>query len=254
MQPEHGLEEMRRVVGVLDQMGRGSGPSVVAVVLDEFQDITRLLERGDWILRELIQTSEGLSFTCAGSRRGIIDRILAPEGAFHRFFEPLAFGPMDPDHLATWIESRLEGWGIACEGDVGREIVELAGGRTEDVVRLARAVFLDALPGGRATPASVATAFDRAAIEDHDRYQRLWGDLPRSQQAVLRAVAGGGTSLYGADARSRFGLTSPGTIRNALASLRESSLLVESEEPQIDDPYFRRWILLRAMPGGTGAG
>jgi hypothetical protein len=158
---------------------------------------------------------------------------------------------MDPKHLATWIESRLKQPGIECERGVGREIVTLVGGRTEDAVRLARAVFLDALRGGRAETRDVPTALATAALEDHHRYQRMWNNLARSQQAVLRALAAGERHLYGREARERFGLTSPGTIRNALHALQDASLLGESEEPCIDDPYFRQWILLRAMPGGA---
>lgn len=248
MEPEHGWDELRRVIGVLDGVGARGAGRVIVVVLDEFQEVTRLLQRGDWRLRDLIQTSETLSFVCAGSRRGIIDRIVSPDGAFHRFFEPLAFGAMDSDHLATWIESRMERAGVECERGVGRKIVALGGDRTEDCVRLARAVFLEGLRRGRATVDDAAPALAATALEDHDRYRRLWSDLPRSQQSILRAVAAGETSLYGAEARARFGLTSPGTIRNAIRSLRDSSLLVESDEPRLDDPYLREWILLRAMP------
>ena len=250
MEPEHGLDEVRRVVGVLDRLAAVDSAPVVAVVLDEFQDVTRILERGDWILRDIIQTSKALSFVCAGSRRGVIDRILAPDGAFHRFFEPLFFGPMDPEHLARWIESRLSRPGIQCEPGVGREIVDLAGDRTEDAVRLARGVFFEALRRGKAAVPHVAPALQAAALENHDRYHRLWNELSRAQQALLRAVAAGETQLYGREARDRFGLTSPGTIRNALKALRDRSLLVESDPARLDDPYFRQWILLRAMPEG----
>jgi hypothetical protein len=252
MDPGHGLDELRRVVAVLDRLTSRNRAVAVAVVLDEFQEVVGIQERGEWILRDIIQGSGALAFVCAGSRRGIIDGVLAPAGAFHRFFEPLAFGPMDPRHLATWIESRIEQPGIECERGVGREIVTLVGGRTEDAVRLARAVFLDALRDGRAETGGVATALARAALEDHHRYQHIWNNLARSQQAVLRALASGERRLYGREARELFGLTSPGTIRNALNSLEDASLLAGSEEPGIDDPYFRQWILLRAMPGGTG--
>lgn len=249
MDPSHGLDELRQVVEVLDRLAAQDGSPVVALVLDEFQEVNRISERGDWILRDLIQSSLGLSFVCAGSRRGVIDRILAADGAFHRFFEMLDFGPMDPDHLARWIESRVTQPGISCEPGVGREIVALARRRTEDVVRLARAVFLEALGKGRATLADVAPALQVVALENHDRFQRLWSELPQSQQAVLRALAAGETALYGRAARESFGLTSPGTIRNALGALRARALLTETDEPSIDDPYFQRWILLRAMPG-----
>jgi hypothetical protein len=157
---------------------------------------------------------------------------------------------MDPDHLATWIESRIEQQGIKCKKGVGQEIVTQAGGRTEDVVRLARAVFLAALGKGKAKKADVAKALAVAALEDHHRYHRLWNNLARSQQAVLRALAAGETQLYGREARERFGLTSPGTIRNALRALQDAALLADSETMEIDDPYFREWIRLRAMEGG----
>lgn len=247
MDSGHGLDELRRVVGVLDDLADQQDGPTVAVVFDEFQEIMRLADRGDWLLRDLIQTSKRLAFVCAGSRRGVIDGLLAGEGAFHRFFEPLNFGSIDPDHLATWIESRLEGAGISCEPGVGAGVVEVAGGRTEDCIRLAQAVFMERFGRGSATTASVAPALTAAAMADHDRYQRIWSDLPRSQQAVLRAFAAGESAIYGAEARARFGLTSPGTIRNAVRALQDRMLVAESADPRIDDPYFREWIRERAM-------
>jgi hypothetical protein len=247
MDPGHGLDELRRVLAIVDDLAGREGAGPVAVVLDEFQDITRLVDRGDWLLRDLIQTSEHMAFVCAGSRRRVIDTLLAKDGAFHRFFEPLTFGPMDAEHLATWIESRLRGAGVACDSGVGARVLELAGDRTEDCVRLARALFLERMGSANATATDVDGALAVAALEDHDRYHRLWGDLPRSQQAVLRAIAAGETAVYGADARSDFGLTSPGTVRTAVMALQDRALLVEDAEPRIDDPYFREWIRLRAM-------
>ena len=250
MDPEHGLDELRRVVAVLDDLVSKPGVGAVAVVLDEFQEVVGIQERGDWILRDIIQTSSELAFICAGSRRSVIDGILAAEGAFHRFFEPLAFGAIDPEHLARWIESRLGKPGFECEGGVGEEIVTLAGGRTEDAVRLARAVFFGALRSGRVKRVDVASALETASLEDHHRYQRLWNNLARSQQAVLRALAAGEEQLYSRAAREYFGLSSSGTTRNAVRALQQTSLLTEEGRPTIDDPYFRQWIRLRAMPNG----
>ncbi len=57
--------------------------------------------------------------------------MVEPKRAFYNMLDVLHFGPIDPKHLARWIESRMEGAGVAAHG-VGAYIAELAGPRTRD--------------------------------------------------------------------------------------------------------------------------
>ena len=247
--PEHGKEELGRAIRVLDRLAQERNVRL-ALVLDEFQQIARLVEVGGWVLRELMQEAHHLSFICAGSRRSLIEEMLSEEGAFHRFFEPLNVHQIDPEHLATWLEDRMNSAGVRTEPGVGNSIISRMGPRTQDCLQLARAVFSFGQGRGRVSREDVTGALLGSVLEDADRFETVWAGLARSQQAVLRAVAVGEEHLYSQDAARRHGLPTAGTVRRAILALQDKRHLTEGKELGIDDPFFREWILLRAMPDG----
>jgi hypothetical protein len=53
-----------------------------------------------------------------------------------------------------------------------------------------------------------------------------------------------------ADVATRHGLPTSGTVGTALKALQERRLIAETEPYRVEDPCFRQWILLRAMPDG----
>lgn len=252
--PTWGQEELLRVLTVLDGLATQKKP--VAVVLDEFQEVMRLDDRADWILRGLMQDCHNLSFICAGSRRRVIDGLLTQERAFHRYFESLFFGPMDPDFLGRWIEERLEGSVVSVIPGLGRAIVDRVGPRTQDCVQVARAVFLVAAAlGSTVGPGEVQQVLRSLVLEDADRFLKQWLGLSGTQRAVLQAVASREVQLFSDRVRRRFGLKSSGSVQVAIHALEKKWILVPGTKSHaIDDPFFREWILMKAMPGGIEGG
>ncbi len=242
-------DQLERVVRTLDDLAGRRGVSV-ALVLDEFQEVETLVPRGGWILRDLMQTTHHMSFVCAGSRLSLVDRLIAPDGPFHRFFEPLAIGPMDPGHLGPWMESRMEGAGLEVDPGVGAAILERAGPRTQDALQLARAVFLAGVVKGGVDVADVTVAFRRSVLEDGDRFETIWAGLADSHRRVLRAVAMGEVHLASQEVGARYGLPTTAAVSKAVRVLQERRHLGTGTPVRMDDPFFAEWILLRAMPDG----
>lgn len=247
--PARARDDLERVVRALDALAaeRGQG---VALVLDEFQEAEVLQPRGGWVLRDLMQTTHHISFICAGSRLSLVDRLIAPDGPFHRFFETLSVGSIEADHLARWMESRMEAAGVEVGPGVGAAILERAGPRTQDALQLARAVFLSGAVSGHLAVDEVDAAFRRSVLEDGDRFETLWSGLADSHRRILRAVASGEVHLASREVRTRYGLPSTAAVSKAVRVLRERRHLTTGEPPRVDDPFFREWILLRAMPEG----
>ena len=246
---DEGKDRLRRIVLALDEL-TGEKAQPIAIVLDEFQEVERIVPRGGWFVRDLMQTSHGLSFVCAGSKLSLIDELIAPEGPLHRFFEPLTLDAMDPAHLARWIESRMEGAGVAPTPGLGRSIIARVGPRTQDCLQLARAVFLAGAAKGRAEEGDVEEVLRRSVLEDRDRFETLWEGLADSHRGVLRALAVGETQLGAREVRRRWALPSTSAISKAVRVLQDRRHLSSKEPVRIEDPYFREWILLRAMPDG----
>ena len=248
--PTEDKDRLRRITTALDEIAGERGDRI-AIVLDEFQEIDHLLDRGGWFVRELMQTTHHLSFVCAGSKLGLIERLIAESGPLYRFFEPLTVGPIDPEHFALWIESRLEGAGVDPAPGVGAAIIEMVGPRTQDCLQLARAVFVLGAASGAVGHDDLGRALSRTALEDRDRFETLWEGLADSHRGILRALAAGETHLGAQEVRRRWGLPSTSAISKALKVLQRRRILSARDPVGVEDPYFRHWILLRAMPDGV---
>ncbi|HUG39109.1 MAG TPA: ATP-binding protein [Longimicrobiales bacterium] len=226
-----------------------SGGERIAVVLDEFQAIGRFGgETAEWHLRDLMQRHGELSFVCAGSELSLIHDMLGRDRAFFRAFELLHLGPIARDHLARWIDDRLDGAGVRAAG-IGEAVIDAAGPRTQDVLQVARHVYARALPRGEAVEADVGEAVLDVVREEEPVIRATWLNLTTHQQNVLRAVAAGVDQLFASATRDRFGLPTSSSVAAAVDALEGRGLLFRDEgRVAFDSPFVRVWVEREALP------
>ena len=243
---ERQAETLESVLDHVDRLAvEVGGP--VAIVLDEFQEVVELgPDRVDWWLRSIMQRHQNVSYVCAGSRKRVIDLLIAKEGPFFGGFERLWVGPVDREHLATWIDSRMEGAGVPAPG-CGHAVVEAVGPRLEDVMNLARQTFYLSASRGSYDPEDPRRALDEIVRADEAAFHTLWNGRTALQQNVLRAVASGEQALHAAETRERYALGPSSSVTVAVRALLDREILDRDErEIAFDNPFFRRWV--EAMP------
>jgi uncharacterized protein len=244
--------QYRTLAEVLDALEAMAGERRVAfaVVLDEFQEIHGLGgEQAEWRLRGIVQHHRHVSYVFAGSRTALIRRMQQKNRAFYRLADGLVMGPIDPTHLARWIELRMAGGGVDAAG-VGERIVRLAGPRTRDVVQLARKTFDHGRGAGVAGEQTIRAAFGELIAEEGDTVRVYWDALTPAQQNVLRAVAAEEPQLTGQGARRRFALASPPAVTKAVRKLLEDGVVVRTGDGPYacDSPFVRGWLIQHALP------
>jgi len=256
---EHPEDEQRRTLGnvldALNEMALARGTSL-GIALDEFQEIRKFGgSTAEWDLRGVIQRHQAIGYVLAGSREHLIQRMIESDGALYKMVDKLAFGPMDPAHLAGWIDARMAERGVPGRG-AGERIVQLGGPRTRDVVQIARRCF--DLARTRPLQECPERAFQEIVEEEFDLLRARWGGLTALQQNVLRAVAAARQGLTSRETLRRFALGPSGTASNAAAALVTSGLLVR-EDPytrgrvstptgyDFDSPFFRAWVLQNTL-------
>ncbi len=246
-------EERRRAFeGVFDRLSsiREGTRRPVAVVLDEFQAVRTFAgESSEWHLRDVMQRHGDLAFVCAGSQESLIHGMIGPDRAFYKMFDLLHLGPIDEDVFADWLEERLaRGSGVA--PGVGRELVRLAGPRTQDVVQVARQLYFRGLAAGRRVEvADVRASFDEVVRSEAPLLRTIWSELSAQQQDVLRVVALGVERLYSAEARDQYGLPGASSVHKAVETLVARGLLVRRDDGvAFDSPFFRRWVRSEVAP------
>lgn len=246
---ERQRRSLEQVVRVLAAEAEGTGR--VAVVLDEFQAIRRFGgEEAEWHLRDLVQRHGDLSFICAGSEVSLVEEMLGKDRAFFRMFELLHLGPVAPDHLARWIESRMKKAGVDPAG-VGAEIVARAGPRTQDILQVARHVYARGLARGGPGADAVTGAIRDVVREEDPVIRTIWSDLTPHQQNVLRAVASGAEQIFSTATRARFGLPTSSTVAAAVDALEKRGILARDAEDgsiDFDSPFVRSWVEQEVLP------
>ncbi len=245
---EPGVREQIRILIESIDRRRRAVDKPVAVVLDEIQAVLSLNEEGaDWYLRDLMQSAPDVSFLCAGSQPTILEAMVnEKDAAFFRFFTPgPRFGPIDKDHMGNWIAHRMTEAGVTCDVPQGQAIAAI-GDRTQDIIQFADEVFSRGQRQGRVDEGVFEEALQSILRKEHERYLRTWERLTSNQRIGLRAVAAGVRNLFAHDA----GLPiPPSSLHRVLEALHSRRILTDgAPREEIDDPFFREWILRYAMP------
>ena len=196
----------------------------------------------------MIQRHEALSYVLAGSREELIRDMTSKKRAFFELLEPLHVGPIDPLHLARWIDDRLRSRGIEPAGS-GTAAIPMSGPRTRDIMVHASAIFELAREARRVGEDMPARAFENVVDQRHELFLSLWDTLSPGQQNVLRALAAGEGSPFGEGTRDRFGLGPSVSVAGAVERLVGRDLLVRGEDDYaFDSPFFRRWVERETLP------
>lgn len=250
------LGEQQRTLGqVLDALEdiAARRKATIGIVLDEVQELHALGgEQAEWHLRGVIQHHQHLAYVLAGSRPTVLREMTGEGRAFYGMLDTLAFGPIDADHLATWIESRFSAAKLPARR-IGAECIGLAGPRTRDVVQLARKLYDVASTGKKrkVDTGLVALAFSELIDDMDDGLRAQWEDASNIQRDVLRAVAAAKAGLTTEETRAAFTLPASGSVAKAAATLVDERRLARSvESPSgyaFDNPYFRGWVIRNAL-------
>lgn len=245
-------DQYQTLTGVLDALERmfADRSETFAVVLDEFQEIHGLGgEQAEWRLRGVAQHHQHLSYVFAGSKTSLIRRMQNKNRAFYQLADRLPFGPIDPTHMARWIDARMAGENVRVAG-AGQAIVALAGPRTRDIVQLARKTFDHARGSGGANEQVVAEAFGELIAEEDDAVRLYWDGLTAGQQNVLRAIAAGEPQLTGQGAQRRFALASPPAVKKTADKFEEDGVAIRIGDGsyECDSPFVRGWLIQHALP------
>lgn len=248
------LEEQRRsleqVLGALDAMAAARGVTL-AIILDEFQEIHRFGgESAEWNHRSFLQQQQHTSSVLAGSRSHLIRRMLGKNRAFYQMLDRIPIGPSAPDHLARWIDERLEGAGVQARG-IGTRCIEIAGPRTRDVVELARKAYDLRAAVDRVEEELLRRSYLELIKREDDLARPFWESFTPHQQNVLRAVAAGSHQLTAQETRARFALRSSAAVSKAVKEFVEPGNVVRLANRRgydFDSPYLRGWVVRNALP------
>jgi uncharacterized protein len=212
------------------------------IVLDEFQDITKVKEM-DAILRSHIQfQGEVASFVFAGSEPGLMRELFEDkERPLYGAAVPMRLNRLPDPEIATYIVARFKDTGRSV-GDALNPLVATAHGHPQRAMLLAHRLWEEVEPEGAATLADWNHAHTAALTELQPEFDAHWRRLATSEQKALRAVIAGEGSPFQKRVLEQLDLPKS-TARAALRSLVANATVEQQKDDYVVvDPLFAEWI------------
>ena len=212
------------------------------IVLDEFQDITKVREM-DALIRSHIQfQGEVASFIFAGSEPGLM-RELFEDGDRPLYGQavPMRLRRLADTDIADYIIARFRESGRSV-GEALNPLLAAAKGHPQRAMLLAHRLWGVVEPGGTATLADWTAAHAASLAELQPEFDAHWRRLSTNAQKALRAVVTGDGSPFQRRVLEQLDLHKS-TARAALQALVTNATVEQDAETYaLVDPLFAEWI------------
>jgi hypothetical protein len=212
------------------------------IVLDEFQDVTKVREM-DAIIRSHIQfQGEVASFVFAGSEPGLMRELFdEKERPLYGQAVPMRLGRLADADIAAYIIERFR----ETERSVGEALNPLLGaakGHPQRTMLLAHRLW-DVVASGETAGLDAWDVAHKAALKElQPEFDANWRRLSTNAQKALRALVGGRGSPFRTQVLEQLDLAKS-TARAALQGLVANGTVEQEEEDYVVvDPLFAEWI------------
>ena len=200
------------------------------VVLDEFQEVVKIQKGLDRQLRSLMQRQHNLNYILLGSQESMMEAIFEKKTSpFYHFGQMIRMGKIPYDDFHKYITDRIDAEGVA------DEILQFTACHPYYTQQLASQVW--EMTRWKDTRDDIVEKAVVALVEMHDLdYERLWQNMNRTDRYTLKLLA---LSQMPMQNRSK----APSTSYSSLLRLMKAGYVVRVPQYEIEDPFFRRWIL-----------
>jgi hypothetical protein len=222
------------------------------IVLDEFQDITKVKDM-DALLRSHIQfQGEVASFIFAGSEPGLMRELFEnKERPLYGQAVPMRLERLADADLAGYIIDRFRETGRSV-GDALNPLIAAVQGHPQRAMLLAHRLWEETDADGTATLADWTKTRAAALTELQPEFDANWRRLSTNEQKALRAVVAGQGSPFQRRVLEQLDLPKS-TARAALTSLRANATVEQrGEDYVLVDPLFAEWIASLRDAGDDG--
>src|SRR5262245_57827277 len=212
------------------------------IVLDEFQDVTKVAGM-DALLRSHIQfQGEVASFVFAGSEPGLMRELFEDkERPLYGQAVPMRLERLADADIAAYITDRFRETQRSV-GDALNPLIASARGHPQRAMLLAHRLWAEVEPKASATLSDWANAHAAALAELHPEFDAHWRRLSTTAQKALRAVVVGEGSPFRRRVLEQLGLpksTARASLRTLLA---DATVEQQGEAYVVVDPLFAEWI------------
>ncbi len=228
----------------------------VVIVFDEFQEIVALDKRFPNLMRAVFQAQPEVGHVYLGSKRHVLERIFNDKNEpFWRSAKRFEIGAIPLEKFASFIRQRFSQTDKGIDDEAVGHLLRTTGGHPYGTQELAYFVWELVPTGQHAHAGDVETALERVLRSEHNHFDKLWDDAPRSQRLLMLALAEEpSSSIYSAEYHARHELPANPGLQIALGGLVKKEIAAKAEDGsyQIVEPFFAEWLLREQRDYGVG--
>lgn len=233
---QSGVQEVVLLEDVLNLLERAhSEKDRLIVVLDEFQEIKDISSGLDRQLRSIMQEQKHINYILLGSQESMMTDIFEDKKSpFYHFGELMRLGKLPRQDFYDYLVERLS----AVFPESCRVLADRILNFTECHPYYSQQLAANVWQIGVLQPKSedvLQAAVDHIVVSHALDYERIWMGFKRTNRWILQRLASG-KSLQDGEYRTS-------TIYSALKRLQKDGYAVYSDHYELEDPFFRQWIL-----------
>ena len=221
------------VLGTLENIGNERNRLVV--ILDEFQEILEIETGLDKQLRAIMQEQKNINYILLGSQESMMEDIFEKKKSpFYHFGQLMRLRKLPRNEFEQYISSRLKTLLPKNYNEITKEILDYTDCHPYYSQQLASQIWQTAIINPECTD-----LFSKALQQIEEThcldFERIWIRLNRTDKKILQTLASD-TQLTMIDLRTS-------TIYSALKKMQKQGLVIYSNRYEIEDPFFKKWIL-----------
>lgn len=205
------------------------------VVLDEFQEIKDISSGLDRQLRSIMQEQKHINYILLGSQESMMTDIFEnKKSPFYHFGELMRLGKLPRQDFYDYLVERLS----AVFPESCRVLADRILNFTECHPYYSQQLAANVWQIGVLQPKSedvLQAAVDHIVVSHALDYERIWMGFKRTNRWILQRLASG-KSLQDGEHRTS-------TIYSALKRLQKDGYAIYSDHYELEDPFFKQWIL-----------
>ena len=229
------------VLNMIEKLGEEKKRPIV--VFDEFQDLLLLDKSLDKRLRSVIQFHKNINYIFFGSSETLMKKIFEKKKSpFYHFGQLFTLKKISYADFLSFLKTRFaKKTDHAVE--ISEKILNFSQCHPHYTQQLAFHVWM-ALER-RVYSEDIVNETIETIIMLHDNdFERLWNTFNNTDKKVMIELAFEQSNLLSAPVLYK-NASASSTVFSALKRLTEKGMLIKTEKYEIDDPFFKKWIVKR---------
>lgn len=209
------------------------------VVFDEFQEIMNIRKGLDKQLRSIMQEQQHLNYILLGSQESMMTEIFErKKSPFYHFGKLMHLSKIPYEDFRTYVAERLP-LKEASQNSVVDDILSFTGLHPYYTQQLSAQVW-EMITYDKLFDNVVSEAVN-AIIQAHDLdFERLWLSFNRTDRFIMQSLSSNKNPM-----QNRQMATS--TTFSAIKRLMKAGYVIRTEDYEVEDPFFKTWILKTCM-------